>query len=196
MHLFLSNVKNIDECFLHECDSLEEIIIENHSNYLRDVISELDINIKIIIKNEHCEFKNFDDDLEKIQNDKKFVKRLLNYLNISFNKKSSHKNLIKKMQYINKKYKNVLTYEELKQCRNHEDLFTGKDIKDICQKRLIFINKIDDTYDCFDIVELKKYLCNYNHNEIYLNPFTKTQINDDDLEKIFTINTECLAYFT
>ena len=122
------------------------------------------------------------------------MKDLLKYLNIKFHKKTSHNVLIKKLLYIWKKYNSLLEKKELEKCRNEEDIFTGIEIKHIPREKLVLINEMNCKYDCFDVIQLRKYLF-VPKTKIYLNPFTRTEINENDVNKILNVDIKLIYYF-
>ena len=102
--------------------------------------------------------------------------------------------MIKKLWYIWKKYNSLLEKKELKKCRNEEDVFTGIEIKCIPREKLVLINELNCKYDCFDVIQLRKYLF-VPRTEKYLNPYTRTEINENDINKILGANIKLIYYF-
>jgi len=190
----LSNVTSIgDNFFLSDCSKLTTIIINDEVNeQLIKKINKLK-NVKFVHKNSNC-FSNYHDDLEKIRNNKKFAQKLLKYLAIPFNKKRSHNQLLKKLKLTNKQHHKKMPMNKLPVCRNEYDIFTFEEIKNIPLKKLVFIEKINDTYNAFDVVQLRKHIFDTNKNK-YNNPLTTNKICEDDLEKILKVNMRQINYF-
>ena len=93
-------------------------------------------------------------------------------------------------RYSNKK----LSEEELNLCRNKECLFTFEPIENIPKEKLIMINEYNGLYDCFDLLSIRQLLFQQKNN-VYLNPYTRTEINKEDINKILNINIKRIKYF-
>ena len=102
--------------------------------------------------------------------------------------------MIKKLAYYKKKYNSLPKKEELAKCRNEEDIFTGIEIKYIPREKLVLINELNCRYDCFDVIQLRKYLFVPRTGK-YLNPYTRTEINENDINKILGANIKLIYYF-
>ena len=188
-----SNVTSIGDCFLYGCANLTTIIINDKLNeQLNDKINNLK-NVAIVYKNSNY-FSNYHDDLEKLKNDKKIAQNLFEYLTIPFNKKRSHKQLLKRLKLTNKQHHKKMPINKLPVCRNEHDIFTFEEITNIPLKKLVFIEKINDTYNAFDVVQLRKHIFDKKKNE-YNNPLTTNKIREEDLEKILKVNMRQINYF-
>jgi len=185
----LINVTSIGNGFLNECYGLVTIIINNETSELLRYKIENFVNINII--NNDIQFTNFNNDMEKITTDKEFCKKLIKYLGLQ--KSGSHKSVIKQLTYLSKQYKKNGS-NKLQKYRNEQDLFSGEEICDIPEKRLVCVENINGTYNVFDVVLLRKYLFDKKKNE-YRNPLTTNKICDDDLNKILNVNVRQLNYF-
>jgi len=140
------------------------------------------------------EFTTFHNDIEKILTDKGFVLSLLKYLRINFKRIDSFVNLRKIIIEHNDEYQILPTPEYLKNVRNTQDPFLGKDLKDIPEKRIVLVEEIDGTYNGFDVMALRKYLFDKKKNE-YINPLTTNKICEHDMMKLLYANVRQLNYF-
>ena len=84
--------------------------------------------------------------------------------------------------------------EELKLCRNTECLFTMDSLTEIPKEKLILINKKNELYDCFDVLPLRNFLFQKQNNK-YLNPYTRSEISKEDINKILNVNIKKIKYF-
>jgi hypothetical protein len=173
------------------------------NEYLKKILGNME-NITIIDRYNSNIFTTYGNDIEKINADKKFVIDLLKYLKIKFNKTIPLKYLKKKIHKYNNRYNKLPTMKELENVRNENDIFSGEELKDIFsgeelkdipKERLVFIEKIDDTYNGFDVMHLRKYLFE-NKKEIYINPLTTNKISEYDMNKILKIDIRSINYFS
>ena len=151
-------------------------------------------NITIINKFNSYIFTTYDKDIEKMD-DKKFIMRLLKYLKIGFNRTIPLKYLIRKIYRYNNKYHKLATTKDLTNIRNEQDIFSMEELKDVPKKRLILIEKIVDTYNGFDVIQLRKFLFD-DKKEKYINPLTTNKISEEDMDKILKADIKCIKYFS
>ena len=191
-----SNVTSIGNFFLSGCSNLTTIIINDELNeQLNEQLNnEINKSKSTIVHKNSNYFNNYHNDLEKLKNDKKFAQELFKYLTIPFNKKRSHEQLLKQLKLTNKHHHKKMPINKLPICRNEYDIFTFEEIKNIPLKKLVFIEKINDTYNAFDVMQLRKHIFDKKKNE-YNNPLTTNKICEEDLEKILKVNTRQIIYF-
>jgi hypothetical protein len=192
----LSNVAQIGDYFLYGCSGLNYIIINyNNIHIIENIekIKQYNPNIEIKMINT-LKFKNFNDDMEIILKNKIFVKELMNYLEIKFHKKNSHKVLLKKIYKIKEEYTVKPSENYLKFCLNTECIFTLDELKEIPIKKLIQLSRYKDKYYCFDVLYLKEYIFK-KESDKYINPYTKIKFTEEDIDKILKVDLKKIKYF-
>lgn len=186
----LSNITQLDENFLSECDMLSTIILNQNNDLLYNAIKKLS-NVEIILGKYF--FVTYQNDQIKFVNNKQFVVQLMKYLEIKFNKHIPNRYLIKKLNKYCGKY-NRQSKTIANKCKNQYDIFSMEDLCDIPKRKIILIEKNNETYCGFDVILLRKYLFE-NKKEKYINPLTTNEICDNDIDKILKTNVKRLEYF-
>lgn len=126
-------------------------------------------------KNPNCRCNKpiFSNNLCKYHSKRKNIKY---YKEINNNFNINDKNKIKKIIYIQELFRKKL----LNKCVNKEDFYTLDNITDIPIKYRYILKDNNHLY-CFDIRSFNEYI---NNNNRILNPYTNTQINQENLNKI------------
>jgi hypothetical protein len=193
----LSNVTQVGIDFLYGCFRLNYMIVNNNNNdkvnCIMKKIKEYNPNMELIIKYTLI-FKTLNEDIEFILKDKNFTKELMNYLEIKFQKKNSHKVLLKKINKIKEEYLKNPSDEYLSLCVNNECIFTMEELKEIPKKKLIQLNEQNGKYYCFDILALREYIFKKKNNK-YINPYTTIKFTAGDIDKILKTDIKKIKYF-
>lgn len=187
-HRFMYNNKNLKTIFV---DDSSDKFIELLKFELKPAM--LHSKIDVVIDGFYlCKYEN---DIEKINNNESYCKKLLNFLDVHIDNSCDHASLINKIDEIHNQYNILVSDEIVNSCRNETEMFTGIDLKDLPIKKIVLIENINDTYNGFDIVALRKYLFVCKKDDICVNPFTMNVLCEDDMHKILNVNVNMINYF-
>ncbi len=189
----LSQVTQNGDDFLSHASDLAAIIIDTDTNeIIKSKVENLGLNIEI---KSDCEFNTYNKDVDKIKSDEQYTKRLLSWLNIKYIDENNHNILINKLTSERDKYTSKLSEEEIKEtCINNEELFTMEELKNISKGELIFLNKVNGKYYCFDVIALRNFIFQKQNNK-YINPYTNTKFSQEDVDKILNVDIRKIKYF-
>jgi hypothetical protein len=120
---------------------------------------------------------------------------LLSWLNIKYIDENNHNILINKLTSERDKYNSKLSEEEIKaSCMNIDELFTMEELKNIPKGKLIFVNKANGKYYCFDVIALRNFIFQ-KQNDKYKNPYTNAEFSQEDIDKILNVDIWKIKYF-
>ncbi len=77
---------------------------------------------------------------------------------------------------------------------NIDELFTMEELKNIPKGKLIFVNKANGKYYCFDVIALRNFIFQ-KQNDKYKNPYTNAEFSQEDIDKILNVDIWKIKYF-
>jgi hypothetical protein len=189
----LSNVSYIGSLFLGGCKRLTYVIVNEENEYLINKIKETNPNIEIKTKNTII-FRNYEEDKDKIRTDRNFAEELMEYLEIEHKEENSHENLQETLRKIKEEYDMKMNDEDLNICINNECIFTMEELKNVPKKKLIMIDEHNGKYYCFDVITLRNFIFQKQNNK-YENPYTRSELKKEDIDKILKVDIKKIKYF-
>lgn len=193
---YLTKIKSINSFFLIHCSGLK-IIFVNDNVLLKKHVMNVQLNSDIVIKTKyHEDFGVYDWDVEKIQRNKQFTKKLLTWLGM--NNDGKHQVLVKRLKDEKNKFNEKYTQKEIKsKCVNHEDVFSLENLWNIPKGRLVMLDGFDKKSFCFDIIALQNFIFQQENLEKFefKNPYTNEHLSPKDIDVILSANISKINYF-